>query len=228
MSSAYARRGGRPADPDRRGAGRRRRQPRGVPGADRRAGALGGRDERDRQHGRSRARFERRGGDRPRPGRCRADPPGRLPRQEPDRLPGGHRRRGVSRRREHLLPDRRRRHGRRRARGAASVRPRRPAADRGRDRPLAGPLPLGTPDRAGAGVVRRRRRERGRAADRAPRAAGGEEDPGRRALPAAPDLLPPGPARGLCPRTRGGQARRTGRAPARDRARQERPQPAGS
>ena len=109
---------------------------RGVPGADRRAGALGGRDERNRQYGRSRARIERRGGDRPRPGRCRADPPGRLPRQEPDRLPGGYRRGCVSRGREHLLPDRRRRHGRGRARSAASVRPRRPAADR-RSRPAS-------------------------------------------------------------------------------------------
>ena len=95
---------------------------------------VGGRDERDRQHGRARSRLERRRRDRPPARRGRADHAGRLPRQEPARHPGGHRRRCAARRREHLLPDRGRRHRRRRARGDARVRPRRPAAHSRRDR----------------------------------------------------------------------------------------------
>ena len=136
--------------------------------------------------------------DRDRAGGRRADPAGRLPGQEPARLPGRHRRGGAARRREHLLPDRRRRHRRRRAGGPARLRPRRPAARSASPPALArGPLPLRAPARPAAAAVRRRGREPGRAAARLPRRAGGEEDPGRRAVPPAPDLLPPRPARGV-------------------------------
>ena len=58
-------------------------------------------------------------------------------------------------------------------------------------------LPLGPEARPGAAALRRRGREPGRAAARPPRPAGREEDRGRGALPAAPDLLSPRPARGV-------------------------------
>ena len=98
---------------------------------------------------------------------------------------------------EHLLPDGRRRHGGRRARGAARLRPRRAPADRVRDLSRIRPLPLGPQDRSRAPALRRRRREPGRAAARLPRPPRGEEDRCRSAVPPAPDLLSPGPPRGV-------------------------------
>ena len=70
------------------------------------------------------------------PARHRAGAPGGRPRQEPDRLPGRHRRRRAARRRERLLHDRRRRDRGGRARGATRLRPRRPAARPRRHRAL--------------------------------------------------------------------------------------------
>ena len=62
------------------------------------------------------------------------------------------------------VPDRRRRHRRRRARGAPRVRPRRAAAHLGGHHAGRWPLPVGSSARARAAAVRRRRRVAGHAA----------------------------------------------------------------
>ena len=178
--------------------------------------AVGRRRQRDRQHRRARARVQRRGRDRAEAARRRADHAGRLPRQEPPRDPGRHRRRRAARHREHLLPDRRRRDGGRRAGGPPGLRPRRPAGDRHGRGDRARRVPLGPQDRAGAAPLHRRRREPGRTAARLPRAARAQEGARGRPLPAAADLLRARAPRGVLRRGRAHRALRAHGAPAVD------------
>ncbi len=171
--------------------------------------------------GRARARLERRGRDRARSS-SGVEPVLQVVCRDKNRiaLPGRHRRGGAARRREHLLPDRRRRDRGRRARGAARLRPRRPAARPRRHRPLAGaatcpgrrlepapPLFVGAVENPAAPPLDHRARARR------------EEDPRRRPLPAAADLLPPRPPRGVRRGARRAGADRARGAPADDRAR---------
>ena len=157
--------------------------------------------------------------------RRRAGSPGRLPRQEPTRLPGGHRRCRAARRRERLLPDGRRRDRRRRAGGAAGLRPRRSSARQRRLDDRRRPLPVRPSDRAGARPLHRSGREPRRAPVRLPAGAGPEEDRGRRTVPPAPDLLPPGAARGVRLRARARGTDLAGRDAPDDPARPRRARP---
>ena len=186
------------ADRHRRAADDRRRRPRRGAPPRRAARELRRCGQRDRQHRRARARVERRDRDRADATGRRARAAGRVPRQEPPGAAGGHPRRVAARRRQHRLPDGRRRDRRRRARGAPRVRLRRAPArlDRGgsarrarhsRDgrsipHPTSSSAPSRTPARHRSPTGPSGRRQEGRR---------------RRALPAAADLLPAGPARGL-------------------------------
>ena len=130
--------------------------------------------------------------------RSRAGDAADLPRPQPARAGGRADGRLAARDREHLLPDRRRRDRRRRARGQARVRPRRPAADLRSPRVLESghylsgraitPAPhffVGAVENPGAPPLEYRV------------AARGQEGAGRSALSPAPDLLPARAARAV-------------------------------
>ena len=131
---------------------------------------MGRRRQRDRQHRRARARVQRRGRDRAQDARRRADHAGRLPRQEPPRDPGRHRRRRAARRSRTsrcLTGDDVTAGDEQEARrvfdlDGPQVIVTAAAIARGR-------VPLGPQDRARAAPLHRRRREPGRAAARLPR-----------------------------------------------------------
>ena len=187
------------------GRGRRQRPRlcRPLPGAD---GAVPGRDQRDRQHRGARPRVGARPRDCDQGVRRGACPPGRLPRPQPPRAPVRDRRRGAARDREHLPPDRRRRHRGRRARGEARLRPRRPAAARDGPRALGRPLSLGSSARfrrrtSSSAPSRTRARRRSSTASNAR---------GRRPAPARASSSSSSasqPAAGRAVRGRGGRAR---------------------
>ena len=131
------------------------------------------RGQRDRQHGRPRARLAARGRHRAEAVRRRADHAARLPRPQPARAAGRHRRRRDARHRELCCPHRRRRHRRRRARGqgASSTSTARSCIALARGMLAEGRYLSGRAARARAAAVRRRRREPGRPAVRVPRRA---------------------------------------------------------